>query len=78
VEGIFSLCHYIQTSSGVHPTFYAMSTMGFFLEGVKLKLITHFHLVLSGAMSPLTHVFMAWYFVKHRNNFTFHIYKYIS
>jgi hypothetical protein len=41
----------------------------------KRKLTTHLHLVpklMRGAISPLPqYVFMAWCFVKHRDNFTF-------
>jgi hypothetical protein len=66
--GNFSLRHHVQTGSGAHPASYPMCTGGSFpRSGRGVKLITHPHLV-----PRSKDVFMAWYLVKQRGNFTFH------
>jgi hypothetical protein len=71
--GKFSLHHPVQNGSGTHPASYPMGTRGSSGRGVKLT--THLHLVprsrVSGTILPLPqYVFMAWFLVKHRDNFT--------
>jgi hypothetical protein len=71
-NGIFSLCHRIQTGSGAHPASYPMST------GVKRPGRDSDHSLLSRAevkngwscTSTPTYVFMPLRLVKHRNSFT--------
>jgi len=44
--GFFSLCHHVQTESGVHPTSYPIGT-----EGWGVNLTTHLHIVLRLGMN---------------------------
>jgi hypothetical protein len=77
--GNFSLHHRVQKGSGAHTASYPMGTRGSFLGGQSgwgVKLTTRIHLVprsrMLGAIPPFPqYAFMAWCFVKHRDNFTF-------
>jgi hypothetical protein len=62
----FSLHYRVQNGSGVHPASYQMGTGGFSL-GVKRPGHEADHSPPSSA--ELQYVFMAWYSVKHRDNF---------
>jgi hypothetical protein len=73
-----SFCHYVQTSSGAQPAFYLMGTERSF-PSVKWPGQEADHSPPSSAKvknawsytSTPPYVLMAWYFVKHRENFPF-------
>jgi hypothetical protein len=67
--GNFSLRLHVQTGSGAHPASYPMGTGGSFHEG-KATGVSRSKNVWSYTSTPL-YVFMAWYLVKHKENFTF-------
>jgi hypothetical protein len=77
-DGIFFLCHGIQTCSRARQGCYPVSTAGFFSpakSGRGVKFTTNLRVVsklrIYGAIPPLSqYVFMAIYLVKHRDNFT--------
>jgi hypothetical protein len=76
-----SLCP--STGSGAHPAPYLMGTEGTF-PGVKWPGRESYHSPPSSAevkewgsyTSTPPYAFMAWYLVKHRDNFTFYLYLY--
>jgi hypothetical protein len=76
-EGIFSLCHHIQTGSGAHLVSYPLDTVTIF-SGIRRPGsevdISHLSIADVNAWrytSTPPYVFMAWCLVKHRDNFIF-------
>jgi hypothetical protein len=77
-QGFFSLRHLVQTGSRVHPTSYPMDTGGCLVRVRRLVRETN-HLLPSLAevknawsySTTASDVSMAWYLVKHRDNFCF-------
>jgi hypothetical protein len=74
--GIFSLRHCVQTGSRSQSAYYPMGTRKSFSRG-KAAGSSSWHSppssaeVKNGWRSTASYVFMAWYLVKHRDNFTF-------
>lgn len=69
----FSPCHRIKTGSGSHPPYCQIGTEGFLIRDKAaggIKMTTDLHLVwmlrMHGVVSPLLHVFMPWYLIKHQ------------
>jgi len=71
-QGELLPCHCVQIGSGAHTAPEPMGTGGYFSGGgvVHLDLVPKSRMY--GAIPPLPqYVFMVWYLVKHRDNFTF-------
>jgi hypothetical protein len=74
----FSLHHRVQNGSGAHPASnqWVPVALSRGVRGRGVKLTAHLHLLLRsrmrGAILPVPlYVFVAWWLVKHRDNFTF-------
>jgi hypothetical protein len=80
--GNFSLRHRVQTGSGAHPVSYPMGTGGSF-SGVKRPRRESDHSPPSSAYIKecvelyIQYVFMEWFLVKHRDNFTLPYFTFI-
>jgi hypothetical protein len=80
--GNFSLHNHLQNGSGAHPASYPMGKRGFFPGGKAVGAwswpftsIWCLGQRMRGAIPPLPqYIFTAWCLVKHRDNFTFHLY----